>query len=270
MFKIGDYSKLTHVSIRMLRYYDEIGLFKPLKVDDFTSYRYYSASQIPRLNKIISLRNLGFNASEISEVLSEKDTNKHIEYLKQKRLDIKNDISIQQSRITQLDNYINDYNKESVSMSYEVIVKSVPSMKVVSLRKELPNYQSEGILWGEFMEKVHRNGVKIGKLCYAEFHDEKHMEDGVDVEIAEEVLELRENVEGLIFKEVEEIEKAATCLVSGDYVPNIQEGFNFMATWLENNNYTISGPSRTYYIVGPGSDTDPKNYLTEIVIPIKK
>ena len=58
MFKIGEFSKLTQVSIRMLRYYDEMGIFKPEKVDTFTGYRMYSASQIPTLQKIIILRDI--------------------------------------------------------------------------------------------------------------------------------------------------------------------------------------------------------------------
>lgn len=47
MFKIGEFSKLTQVSIRMLRYYDENNLLKPAKTDPFTGYRLYSVEQIP-------------------------------------------------------------------------------------------------------------------------------------------------------------------------------------------------------------------------------
>lgn len=64
MFKIGDFSKLTMVSIRMLRYYDEMELFKPAEIDTFTGYRYYSAKQITTLNLVVSLRNMGFNVSD--------------------------------------------------------------------------------------------------------------------------------------------------------------------------------------------------------------
>ncbi|MDN9927223.1 MerR family DNA-binding transcriptional regulator, partial [Clostridioides difficile] len=53
MFKIGEFSKLTQVSTRMLRYYDETGLLKPAKIDSLTGYRMYSAEQISTLNRII-------------------------------------------------------------------------------------------------------------------------------------------------------------------------------------------------------------------------
>jgi len=73
MFKIGEFSKLTQVSIRMLRYYDETGLLTPAATDRFTNYRLYAAEQIPTLNKIIFLRDLGFNVSEIAIALNHWD-----------------------------------------------------------------------------------------------------------------------------------------------------------------------------------------------------
>ena len=63
MFKIGDFSKLSRVSVKTLRYYDELGLLKPANVDDFTGYRYYVIDQMPRLNRILALKDLGFSRS---------------------------------------------------------------------------------------------------------------------------------------------------------------------------------------------------------------
>jgi len=61
MFKIGEFSKLSQVTVKTLRYYDEIGLLKPAEVDRFTSYRYYSVDQLPRLNRILALKDLGLS-----------------------------------------------------------------------------------------------------------------------------------------------------------------------------------------------------------------
>ena len=71
MIKIGDFSKLSLVSIKTLRYYDEMGLLKPVHVDQFTGYRYYSASQLPRLHRILALKDLGFSLEQIARVLNE-------------------------------------------------------------------------------------------------------------------------------------------------------------------------------------------------------
>ena len=69
MLKIGDFSKLSRVSIRMLRHYDEIGLLRPARIDRFTGYRYYTTGQLPRMNQIQSLRQMGFSLTEIIALL---------------------------------------------------------------------------------------------------------------------------------------------------------------------------------------------------------
>ena len=69
MFRIGEFSKLSQVPVKTLRYYDEIGLLRPAKVDDFTGYRYYSADQLPRLNRILALKDLDLSLAQIGELL---------------------------------------------------------------------------------------------------------------------------------------------------------------------------------------------------------
>ena len=46
LYKIGDFSKKVNVSVRTLRYYDEIGILLPAEIDLFTNYRYYTDEQI--------------------------------------------------------------------------------------------------------------------------------------------------------------------------------------------------------------------------------
>ena len=65
MIRIGDFSKLSRVSVKTLRFYDEMGLLKPVEVDRFTGYRYYEFDQLPRLYRILALKDLGFSLEEI-------------------------------------------------------------------------------------------------------------------------------------------------------------------------------------------------------------
>ena len=69
MLKIGDFSKLSRVSVRMLRHYDAIGLLKPAETDPFTDYRYYSEAQLPVMCRITALRDMGFGLAEIRAIL---------------------------------------------------------------------------------------------------------------------------------------------------------------------------------------------------------
>src|SRR5258707_13879564 len=71
MIKIGEFSKLVQVPVATLRYYDQVGLLKPVEVDRFTGYRYYSTSQLPRLHRILALKGLGFSLEQIATVLAE-------------------------------------------------------------------------------------------------------------------------------------------------------------------------------------------------------
>lgn len=67
MLRIGEFSKLSKVPIRTLRYYDEIDLFKPAEIDLFTDYRYYNESQLEDLELINKLKSVGFSLDEIKQ-----------------------------------------------------------------------------------------------------------------------------------------------------------------------------------------------------------
>src|SRR5688572_26572052 len=72
MFTIGEFARLAQVSNRLLRYYDEIGLLTPAQTDRFTGYRYYSAAQLPELNRILALRELDLSLEQIQRILRDK------------------------------------------------------------------------------------------------------------------------------------------------------------------------------------------------------
>src|SRR5438132_750961 len=69
MLRIGDFSRLGRVTVKALRFYDEIGLLKPVHVDEWSNYRYYSADQLGRLNRILALKDLGIPLEEIGRLL---------------------------------------------------------------------------------------------------------------------------------------------------------------------------------------------------------
>lgn len=79
MLRIGDFSKLSRVSIRMLRHYDKIGLLIPESVDESTGYRYYSESQLPEADTIQALRTMGFGLSVIGEILNKYENEEEME-----------------------------------------------------------------------------------------------------------------------------------------------------------------------------------------------
>ena len=89
LYKIGDFSKKTGLSIRTLRYYDEIDLFKPLEIDLFTNYRYYSEKQLEDLNIINDLKDCGFTLEEIKKYWNNFNNEIMLERKKELLKDIK-------------------------------------------------------------------------------------------------------------------------------------------------------------------------------------
>ena len=65
MYKIGEFSKLTNLSITTLRYYNEIGILIPEDVDIYTNYRYYSEDNLYQAKVINLLKEAGFSLDEI-------------------------------------------------------------------------------------------------------------------------------------------------------------------------------------------------------------
>ena len=73
MLKIGDFSRLSRMSVRMLRHYDELGLLTPLHTDPASGYRYYSPAQLSRANRIRAFRDMGFALQSIGLLLQQGD-----------------------------------------------------------------------------------------------------------------------------------------------------------------------------------------------------
>lgn len=267
MFKIGDFSKITKVSVRMLRYYDEVGLFTPAQIDNFTGYRYYSARQISEINRIVSLRDMGFNIAEIVILMKEKSEDSLKEMLKTKSEEIKNHIKAEEIRLEKINTAIMNMKKEKVNMSYNVSLKSIPNYKVISLRDTIPAYEAEGILWGRLAEYVKKNRIVCNNMAYATYHDEGYKNGEVDVEVVMGVEKSMVDMDW--YKETEAVDQAASILVSGDY-SNIAGAYQFLANWIEDNGYIISGNPRQVTIKGPWNESNPEEYLSEIQIPVEK
>ena len=145
MFKIGEFSRLTQVSIRMLRYYDETGLLKPAIVDSWTGHRQYAVDQIPRLNKILYLRDIGLNVSEIALALTMNDSSL-LALLDKKRSEIECAIREEQEKLRKIAIAKEGLQAEQSDIHYNISIKSIPAYPVLSLRRVVPTYYCEGDL----------------------------------------------------------------------------------------------------------------------------
>ncbi|MEX1376745.1 MAG: MerR family transcriptional regulator [Eubacteriales bacterium] len=267
MFRIGDFSKLSRVSVRMLRYYDENDILKPDSVDDVTGYRYYSANQIYKINTIVLLRDYGFGVLDIGKFLS-ASVGIREQMLKDRKQEIEKSLAEEKSKLDKISSAIQNLYKENINMEYKVDIKSIPSMKAISLRDAIPTYSHEGMLWERLGTYVGENKIAVTEKCYATYYDTEYKDKDVDVEVLMEVKELGKGDGEFVFKETESVEKAAFILVPGEY-ENISKAFEYLGRWLEETGSEISGRMRQVPIKGPWNEENPENYLTEIQCPIK-
>jgi DNA-binding transcriptional MerR regulator len=103
MFRIGDFAKISGVSVRTLLYYEETGLLKPQRIEPVNGYRYYSVEQIFRLNRILAYKDLGFSLKQIASFLNQDLSAIEIkEMLDQKQSEMHKRIEEEQARLARL------------------------------------------------------------------------------------------------------------------------------------------------------------------------
>ena len=140
MFKIGEFSRLSHVTVKTLRYYDRIGLLKPATVDRWTSYRYYSADQLPRLNRILALKDLGLSLDQIARLLDDDLSPDQIRgMLRLKQVELQEQLEEEQTRLARVEQRLRQIEKEETMSSQEVAVKQIPAQAVASVRDTVPS-----------------------------------------------------------------------------------------------------------------------------------
>lgn len=119
MMKIGEFSKLSHLTVKALRFYEKEGLLIPASIDSWNGYRFYETSQLKSAAKIKSYRQLGFSINEIRDILNGKDT-RSIFTEKAKALQTqKDDIDVRLSIINHI--------LEDDGMKYQVAEKIIPA-----------------------------------------------------------------------------------------------------------------------------------------------
>lgn len=269
MFKIGEFSKLTQASTRMLRYYDETGLLKPCVIDKFTNYRLYSAEQIFALNKILFLRDSGFNVLEIALILADWNNEMLVEQLDIKRLEIEDLIKTAQQKLSKIEQAKTDIALDKMKVHYNVSIKDVPAYIVLSLRRIVPSYYSEKDLWHELVEFISHQNVPLSSNSFTIYHDTDHKETNIDIEVCTVVPELSENIGDFTYRQIERVPMMATTMVYGDY-KNIAGAYWPFADWLEEHRlYKMTGQSRQVAHRGAWNEQNPENYLTEIQIPLE-
>jgi DNA-binding transcriptional MerR regulator len=268
MLKIGDFSKLSRVSVQALRHYNEVGLLKPAHVDNFTGYRYYSASQLPQLNRILALKDLGFSLEQIGQLLKDDLPVEQLRgMLKMKRAEIEQRLEDDQERLMRVEARLRQIEMENTMSNYEVVIKKIEPMLVAAVRGAIPTYSQQGNLWSELYSQIGPD--QFAGPCLTLYHDEEYRERDVEVEVCQPIAQALP-VHGRV--KVRELPGGAmaSTVHNGAY-NRLGQAYEALTRWIESNGYKIAGPSRELYLqaVQPVRQDD-ESCVTEIQFPVEK
>lgn len=276
MFQIGEFSKVARVSTRLLRYYDEIGLFSPGQIDDLTGYRFYSANQLPELNRILALKELGLSLDQIKRfVFDNINTDEIRGMLLMKKSEIENHLIDEVNRLQIVDSRLRQIEQEGVFTKMDVVIKAVPQEQVLTVREVCPGLDAGIELFFQILQllpgKIQEN--KMGHFL-AISHTEGFPDAEIDLEMGvllkgkfDQEIELPD---GKIMKSriLPSHESMATLVFQGS--PQERHlGYGGIGTWAENNGYDIVGNEREIFLEVPRPGRE-HEAVTEIQLPVKK
>ncbi len=268
MLKIGDFSRLSLVSVKTLRYYDELGLLKPSRVHGFTGYRYYTAEQLPRLNRILALKDLGLSLEQIGVLLNKEVSSEELRgMLRLKQAEVQGRIGEARAQLARVEARLRQIEREDEFPMYEVALKNLPAQNVAAIRKTLPNYGQLNTLFGQLFGAIWGK-VKLTGPTVAIYHDPEFREEDVDVEAAIPIEGMLPDGGPVQSRELPGGQMACT-VHQGSY-EGIGEAYNAVMAWLEPNGYRVAGPVRENYLRSPGDTDDPTQFVTEIQVPVTK
>ena len=270
MLKIGEFSKLSRVSVRMLRHYDEIGLLKPAVTDRFTDYRYYREDQLPVIGRITAMKDMGFSLSDIVKILDTYDDREQLEKFfsaRQKELEALSRDT--EHKLTLLDAARKRLRKEE-DMSYNVTIKTIPERYAATVQMTIPRYEDEGMIWGILTEETCRMNLVEADPCLAAvtYLDGEYKETDVEMMAWKTVKGNYPDTEHVRFRTLQE-ETVASCIYKGSYT-QITDVYAAVIAWMEANGYESAGPMFNIYHVSPHETQNPDEFVTEICYPVKK
>lgn len=271
MLKIGDFSKLSRVTIKTLRFYDEMGLLKPVEVDRFTGYRYYTLDQLPRLNRILALKDLGFALEQIAQILNEGVSPEQLRgMLRLRQAEQHQRVLEEQERLARVEARLRQIEMETTMPKYDVILKPVEVMRVASIRAVIPAYKEQGELWQELYGTLGPQHTQFTGPCLSIYYDEEYTERDVDTETCQPV-SAAVKPQGRM--QVHDLPAATmACVVHHGPFVTVTQAYRAVIEWIEANGYRVSGPAREIYLRSPkvaGEQNDP-DCLTEIQFPVEK
>ncbi len=240
-YRIGAFARFTQTPVKTLRHYDTVGLLRPAHVDRRTQYRYYTAAQVERLNRILALKDLGCSLREIRELLADRAPVAQIAaMLEAKHAALARHVAAESARLARAAARIALLARDG----HEVAIRTTAPQLVASLRATLPDHADCDQLFAELPAGGER--AAIWHACEPRAID------------CEALVFLAAPVSGARVHELP-AQRVASLVYRGDddYLP----AYRAIRAWLGASGMAIAGPKREVFLA---------DALTEIQFPIRE
>lgn len=264
-YLIGDFSKISRVSIKTLRYYHDIGLICPSRINSETGYRFYDENCLNRIWHINVLKELNFSLKDIMEILDKYEEDEDLAtILKQKLNETKEKINEFKQIQSKLETIITNQTYVQMDENTDIVVKNVPDILIASIRTK-DTYNN----MGTYMEKILKQYTRY--ICgkpFTLYYDSGYKEKDVDMEICFPVSRVLNNK--TIAAKMHEGGQVLSVLHKGEY-SDIGRSYKVLLDYISKNEIAMDLPTREIYIKGPGMifAGNPKKYITELQIMMK-
>lgn len=268
MYTIGEFSRISGISIKALRLYHEKGLLIPSTVDENTGYRYYNHKNFEKAQIIKYLKEMEFSLSDIKELIKIDDESDIVCFFEIKLQEIEKRVSKQKEIIKNLKIIINR-EKEAImtldASEFKVEEKELDIILIAGIRFK-GKYSDCGKAFAKIAKTM---GRFISGKPFNLYYDSEFKDENADIESCFPVKKSKD-IEGISARELPG-GKSVSLIHKGPY-ENLGRSYEKIMSYIKENNYQPKIPSREIYIKGPGMifKGRPENYLTEIQILIDR
>jgi DNA-binding transcriptional MerR regulator len=272
MFTVGEFSKIAQVSKRSLRYYDEIGLFTPVRIDLLTNRRYYSAGQMTRLNRILALKDLGLSLEQIQRLLQDEVSTDEMQgMLLLKKAEIENHLQSEIQRIRRIESRLHAIRDTEENKPLNVVIKQMSAQPVLRTRLIAQTFETA-------LDTMQRIRARLPEskrygLVYCICHEDNVSVDDMELEIgcfveseSHAIVPLSDNIQ-LQYHELPPVELMASSVVRGP-LERILLGYGQIGQWAEANGYrTLGMPVEVTLQLPESGNTN--DLITEVRYPVE-
>jgi len=265
---IGDFSRMTYLSVKALRHYHDIGVLEPAEIDPASGYRFYLPSQVGLAQMIRRLRDLGMPLEEVRTILQAPDPDTRDKTLVAHLQRMEVQLAQTQQTVASLRTLLQQQPE-----TLAVVRKTIPATPALAITERVAGADAVA-WWMESFSLLHKSVRSYGAprtgpdgaLFPAEFFEDEEGEVTAFVPVAdtgEPTGTLPPRVQRLVVPEI----SAAVTMHDGPF-SDLDRTYGALGTWVLERAAGVDGPIREYYCP-TGDPDDLLAHTTEVCWPVR-